>query len=65
MVQQVKKLAVQDQWLDSIPRTHSEVREQALKLSYDSHVRVTRTPALLLLCLPHARTCAHTHINNN
>lgn len=31
MVQQVKGLAVQDRWLDLIPRPHGEVREQAPK----------------------------------
>lgn len=31
MVQQVEGLMVQEQWLDLIPRTHGEVREQAPK----------------------------------
>lgn len=65
MDHQVKGLAVQDRWLNSIPRTHSEVREQALKaVLRQSHVCHMDTCALAL-CLPQARTCAHTHINNN
>lgn len=54
MVQQVKKLAAQDRWLDSIPSTHSEVRKQAPKAAVrQPHVCHVDTCALARVSASH------------
>lgn len=60
MVQQVKKLAVQDRWLDSIPRTHSEVREQAPKAVL-RQPRACHMDTCALALLSASRTHARAH----